>query len=60
MSAKSSQKPESAGPGYGTDNPKDSMSIVSQGKPGHKAPALGSVGEVPDLTSPEQVRGGKS
>lgn len=60
MSAKSSQKPESAGSGYGTDNPKNSTSIVSQGKPGHKAPALGSVGVVPDRSSPEQVRGGKS
>ncbi|MAG24801.1 hypothetical protein CMI47_04405 [Candidatus Pacearchaeota archaeon] len=58
--SKSSQKPESAGSGYGTDTPKNSQSIVSQGKPGHKAPALGSVSVVPDRKSPEQSRGGKN
>jgi len=58
MSAKDSQKVKTEG--YGTDNPKDSMSIVSQGKPGHKVPALGAVGEVPDRSTPESVRGGKS
>ena len=46
--AKKSQKPESAGSGYGTDNPKDSQNIVNHGKPGHKAPPLGAVGVVPE------------
>ena len=58
MAAKESQKVKQSG--YGTDNPKGSMNIVSQGKAGHKAPALGSVGVVPDRNSAEQVRGGRS
>lgn len=58
MSAKESQKVKQSG--YGTDNPNNGTSIVSQGKPGHKAPALGAVGVVPDCNSPEQTRGGKN
>lgn len=55
MSAKSSQKVPS-GQGYGTDNPKAGQSIKTPGK----APALGAVGEVPDRSSPESVKGGRS
>ena len=58
MSAKSTQKVKQSG--YGTDNPNNGTSIVSQGKPGHKAPALGSIGSVPDRNSPSQVKGGRS
>lgn len=58
MSGKETQKVKQEG--YGTDQPNNGTSIVSQGKPGHKAPALGAVGVVPDLSSPEQVRGGKN
>ena len=58
MAAKESQKVKQQG--FGTDNPKDSMNIVSQGKPGHKAPPLGAVGEVPDRNTAESVRGGRS
>lgn len=56
--AKSTQTVKS-GQGYGTDNPKNSQNIVNQGKPGHKVPALGSIGTVPDLSRPEHTRGGK-
>ena len=43
--------------GYGTDNPNNSTNIVNQGKAGHKVPALGPIGNVPDKNSPEQCRG---
>ena len=56
MSAKSSQKPETGGAGFGTNQPNSGTSLKTPGK----APALGSVGVVPDRSSPEQVRGGKS
>jgi len=55
MSSKETQKSK-GGPGYGTDNPKDSTNL----KVGGKTPALGSVGVVPDRSSPEQVKGGRN
>ena len=54
MSAKDSQKVKQEG--FGTDQPNNKTSLKT---PGH-APALGAVGVVPDRSSPEQVRGGRS
>lgn len=58
MSAKESQKVKTEG--YGTDNPNNGTNIVNQGKAGHKVPALGAIGVVPDIDSPEKTRGGKN
>ena len=55
MAGKQSQKVTQEG--FGTDNPKESQNIVSQGKAGHKVPALGAVGSVPDRNTPDSVKG---
>jgi hypothetical protein len=54
MDPKSTQKSSSGG-GFGTDNPKDGMSIVTPGS----APKLGGIEHVPDKSTPESTKGGK-
>ncbi len=54
MSAKDSQKVKQEG--FGTDQPNSKTSLKTPGK----VPALGAVGSVPDRSSPESVKGGKS
>ncbi len=54
MSAKESQKVKQSG--FGSGIPTKTSQLVTPGK----APALGAVGVVPDRSSPEAVKGGKS